>query len=313
MLKAIVMGANGLIGSSVVRKLKHNNIEVLELDRNDSDLTENCSSDPKGEKLFLKMDLASILDLPAKIVEMGWKPGNSCVFYNFAWAGSLRLADGELADQLKNVEYCANAVRAAKKIGCAKFVSVGSMEETYAEKFLSRDWVDSDYHSNQGLYAVTKLAARDMCLLVAYLEKLDFVHTRLSVPIDLNLNGSGYINSVFKQIINGEEYSKPANKQFLDIISMDDVANAYYLIGTKGKNKANYFIGTGAPKSLNEYFDIFKDVFEGKAVNNKMHDSIANKALLLDAKDFSIEELIKDTGIELNTSFERISNQILKR
>ena len=42
---------------------------------------------------------------PEKIKKIGWTPGDSCVFYNFAWSGNNGLTDGTIKDQLKNVTY----------------------------------------------------------------------------------------------------------------------------------------------------------------------------------------------------------------
>ena len=111
-------------------------------------------------------------------------------FLSFCMGGVDRLTDGNIEDQLKNVTFSANAIKVAKKIGCLKFVNSGTIEETYAEWHLNNK---SKYNSSQANYAMAKLAARDMCKMVAYLEKIDYVHTRLSVPLSPDLTKGGYV------------------------------------------------------------------------------------------------------------------------
>lgn len=307
MRKAIVAGATGFVGSAIVDELLKNNIEVLALGRKDLKETKLIRNMSSIYFKYLKIDMFDIRSLPTNISKIDWDPGDSCVFFNFAWAGSKRLSDGGIKEQIKNVTYSANAVLAAKETGCIKFVNCGSMEETFAEQFLNNDWKNKIFNSSQANYAVSKIASRDLCSLTAYLEKINYVHTRLSVPIDKNLTGKGYISNVLKNILKGNEYAKPLNNQLFDIISLNDVAKAYYLIGLKGKNKANYFIGTSNPKTLNQYFTHFNYIVNN--INLKDKDSNLNYQLH-NIREFDISELVNDTGFNPSCDFEEFAKII---
>ena len=260
MKKAIITGGTGLIGSAVVRELLSHDIEVLALGRKAwKDINPYRLIVSKKLK-YIQIEMSEIFSLSEKIQDIGWEPGFSCVFYNFAWSGVNQIADGGVEDQINNAVYSANAVVVAKKIGCTKFVNCGSMEETFAEDYLKSGWYERDYHSTQDIYAVSKLASRDISKLVASLQKINYVHTRSSVPVHVNLEQVGYVSAVLKKIANGENYDTPTNNQLFDLIPLEDVAKAYYLIGQKGKNKADYFIGTAEPKTLANYFNIFKNI-----------------------------------------------------
>ena len=309
MKKAIVTGANGFVGSAVVSELLKNGIEVLALGRK-SLVKVNQKRLTESKRLtYLQIDLAEMDSFPEKIKKIGWTPGDSCVFYNFAWLGKNGLTDGTIKDQLKNVTYSANSVAIAKQIGCVKFVNIGSMEETFVDKYLEFNWQNQEYHSGQDIYAISKHGARDMCKLNAYLHKIDYVHTRFSVFVDDHLSANSFVHKVLKRIKNGETYNTPQNDQLFDILTLEEGARAYRLIGEKGVNKADYFIGSGEPKTLSQYFKQFKNVVSGLDYDYK---SINLNNKLLSTDDFGINDLISDTGFKPEISYENFIKKIVK-
>lgn len=297
MKKAIVTGATGLVGLAVSKHFASIGIDVLCLGR--KQLEPDEISHIFGSKTkYLKLPMEEILLLEDRIKAIDWTPGDDCVFYHSAWGGHKKLTDGDFEKQFINVIHASNAVVAAKKLGCVKFINIGTIEETIAEQFLKDTDHPHPYRSTQPNYAIAKLASRDVCKMVSYLEKIDYVHTRLSVPLDPDLSRGGYISSVLKSISEGLPYEKPANKQLFDIIFLDDVANAYYLIGLKGRNKADYFIGTSMPRTLSRYFEQFEQLVNDNSVNDLDADKEENAGI------FKTDELIEDTGFRLTAKFE---------
>ena len=286
MKKAIISGSLGLIGRAVVNYLLNNNIDVLCLGR--KNLTTNDINNYFIKRVkYIVLDNENILELPDKIDKLNWEVGDECLFYNFAWSGASRLTDGTLKDQIKNAVASSLAVKSAKKIGCSKFINSGSVEENYSEMYLNKGL---PYPYTQENYAVAKLATRDMCSMVAYLEKIDYVHTRLSAPLSPDLSMGGYISKTLKRIINKENYEAPKNMQLYDIISTKDVAKAYYLIGLNGKNKADYYIGSGKPSTLNDYFENVKQAVLGMPIKKKETPSSGIMEF------FNIKNIYSDTG-----------------
>jgi nucleoside-diphosphate-sugar epimerase len=304
MKKAIITGATGLVGLAVAKYLSRKGIDVLCLGRiklNDAEIKNKFGSDNID---YLSLNMEDILSLPEEINMIGWAPGDSCVFYNFAWGGCDKLTDGSFLDQFNNAIYSSNAVLSAKKLGCSKFVNVGTLEETFAEGYISSPKKNAEYNYSQVDYAIAKLASRDMCKMAAYLQKIDYIHTRLSVPLDPNLSKGGYISSVLAKIAKGEAYEKPKNPQLFDIILTEDVAKAYYLMGIKGKNKADYFIGTSQPRTLSQYFELFEQAISGKI------DNMTNRNSEGDHGIFNIDQLVDDTGFVLSSNFEDVIHKL---
>lgn len=303
MMKAIISGANGLVGMSVANYLSSLGIEVLCLGRKILSPTEvsECFGLTSS---YLKLDMKDIDSLVDRVESITWSPGSKCVFFNFAWRGDQRLTDGGFSEQFNNAIYAAEAVRSAKKLGCVKFVNTGTLEETFVERSL-KEGSGHSYQSTQLDYALAKLASRDMCKMVAYLEKIDYVHTRLSVPLASDLSRGTYVAGTLKKIIDGEPYDKPKNNQLFDFVFTDDVARAYSRIGFKGKNKADYFIGTSRFMTLGQCFEIFERlVSEGHS-----HEAEINAG----GGDINvgIEALYRDTGFVPETQFQDIIKELV--
>lgn len=288
MKKAIITGATGLVGKAVARHFTSCGIEVLCLGR--KTLNKLDTSLIFGQTAtYLKLPMEEVASLTEQIQTVGWAPDRECIFFNFAWQGDKRLTDGSFENQLKNATFAAEAVKVAKKLGCIKFVNAGTLEESLVEQFLKTN-KEQTYQSTQLEYALAKLASRDMCKMLAYLEKIDYVHTRLSIPLAANLSSGTYVSATLKKIIEGKDIEPPINNQLFDIIFTDDVARAYYLIGLNGKNKADYFIGTSQPTTLKYYFERFTRLVKGNDSPEMAFQQIDDTMM------FDTKLLYQDTG-----------------
>ena len=259
MKKAIITGSTGLVGSYVARNLISNGVEVLCIGR--QKLTNNEVLEHFGKKIsYIPLEMSEISELGEKKETLNWSTGEECVFFHFAWSGKNSLTDGDLSIQMNNAVWAADAVKAAKRLQCKKFVNAGSLEETFVERCLS---TNRQHNSPQTNYALAKLAARDLCKITAYMEKIDYIHTRMSVPFSYKIS-NGYIANTLRSIKKGEIFERPLNQNFFDIISTDDVARAYHLIGKTGENNSNYFIGTAKTFTLDNFFELSEICFKNQ-------------------------------------------------
>jgi len=296
MKKAIITGATGLVGMAIANHFSKRGIEVLCLGRqilSPEDIDKNFGVGSK----YLRLAMADMASLVERVNLMGWSPGEECVFFNCAWRGEEKLTDGTFGKQFSNAVHAAEVVRVAKKLGCIKFVNVGTLEETFVEHYLEGGSAHS-CQSNQLDYALAKLASRDMCKMVAYLEKIDYVHTRLSVPLAMDMSRGTYVAATMKKIVEGKPYEEPTNKQLFDIIFVDDVARAYRLIGFNGKNKADYFIGTSMLITLGQFLKKFEYF-----INNDCSDA-ADIHSVASGVNFDNGALYRDTGFVAALKFQ---------
>ncbi len=299
MKKAIVTGATGHIASGVVEYLLDHNVDVVALGRKDIKDSRIGHLSSRPNLTYLKLEMSDIEKLPQLLDDIKWLSDSECVFYHFAWSGNVRLADGSVQDQFTNVTYSANAVIVAQELACKKFINVGSQEEKFVDRYLENHWTEQPYHSNMGVYGSAKVSARDMCILLAYLKKIDYVHTRISIIVEKSLDTNNYVNSILKKILNQEQFDPPLNNQLFDFISKEECARLYYLLGKTGKNKADYLIGTGNPMTLHEFFNECSQHIHGKNINSLEIPS--PDKWILKKQDFDNTDLINDIGYTPNS------------
>ena len=303
--KAIVTGSTGLVGAALTKFLLSEGIQVLCLGRQNLS-PEEVNKLFGSDAIYLKLPMNTIGLLPEKVYSNGWDFGDDTVFYHFAWSGVQSLVDGSFDIQLNNAIYAAEAVKVARSMKCTKFINVGSMEETFIEQNLGENSGEA-YQSAQTYYGLAKLSSKNICRLTAYLEKIDYVHTRMSVPLASDLASGGYVSSTLMKIFREEEFQSPLNKALFDIILLEDVVRAFYLIGLRGRNKSDYFIGTGNPQTLHQYFYQFSQLCSGNELQFSSQDSDKNKHL------FDVQHLKRDLDFVASRGLDHVLSTLRLR
>ena len=284
---AVITGATGLIGLAVAKYLSGLGIPALCMGRRE--ISQDKVRDHFGEMSeYVRLSMDEINSLPDIIKSRSWRSGNNAVFFHFAWSGGNGLADGSLENQLNNAAWAAEAVRVAKIIGCNKFVNSGSVQESIIERHVTERGCP-DSHLDQLNYALAKVASRDMCKMKAYIERIDYVHTRISVPLASDLSRGTYIACTLRKIMEGEVFEHPRNESLYDLILLEDVTRAYFEIANKGLNKCDYFIGPGQPAPLSHHFETFKHLMNGE--NGEVYLDRTKSHCIFDARP-----LFDDTG-----------------
>ena len=241
MKKVIVTGANGFVGSALVKELVKNDVEVLAMDM------PSCNGNlPVCDKVkFLPLALDNISSLKDLIDDRDF----DC-FYHFAWAGSAGAARADTKLQLQNAQWTIECLRAAKEVGCKKFVAAGSImeHETMAAAFASGNKPGLGY-----IYGSGKLVAHTMAMSVAADIGIDLVWAEITNAYGVGELSSRMVNTTIRKVIKGEEPQFTAGTQNYDFVYIDDVAKAFYLIGKKGKPFNEYLIGSSNAKPLKEF------------------------------------------------------------
>ena len=258
MKKSIITGATGFVGNHVYHTLKSEGIDVLAVVRADSNSLK--TGDSLNDLNYVVFDLERGGDFRRALQEIGWEAGDDCVFYHFAWSGEGKLTGGDATVQLRNVFLSTEAIKHARAIGCTKFINAGTYEETLLEGYFAGSVNENkpDIASISANYAVAKIANRNMCYLKAYHEKIDYIHTRFSVPISSDGSHDKFVEKQLMDIRKKLPVQTPANKNFLNFIHINDLANAYYELGVSGLNQKDYFIRTDLFTDLATLFDYLK-------------------------------------------------------
>lgn len=292
MKKAIITGATGVIGITLINKLISEKIKVLVLVRKESSRINRI---PKSEYVEIKyIGLSDMHDESVKIHTDKYD-----VFFHLAWDGTFGNARNDIEAQQKNVTYSLDAVKLAHSFGCTTFIGAGSQAEYGRVDGLLKP--DTPCNPENG-YGIAKLEAssktRDLC------DSLSIKHiwTRiLSIygPYD---GDNTMVTSTITKLLNNETPSFSKAEQLWDYLYSDDAANALYLLALSGKDKSIYPVGSGVATPLYKYIYTIRDIVNPSCkVNIGALEYRENQVMHLCA---DISTLKKDTGFSPRIDFE---------
>ncbi len=287
MKKALVTGANGFVGSALVRELLAHGIEVIALDRegNNGNIPENAR--------FVPHELSESGKLPEIILDR-----DIDVFYNFAWVGSAGAARADVNLQLNNVKWTVDCLGAAKEMRCKRFVCAGSIME---HETISAAYKQDNKPGLGYIYGSGKLAAHTICASVAADIGIDLVWAKITNAYGVGELSPRFVNTTIRKIIHGEPLEFTSGTQNYDFVYIDDVARAFRLIGENGKPFRHYLIGSSNAKPLREFVLEMKAALAPHREFKFGNVPFTGVSLSLDDYDCSLTE--NDTGFKAEISF----------
>ena len=250
MESAIVTGANGFVGSALVRELLDNGMEVYAAVHGG-----NRSNLPDAKSLHVvDFDLSDAAGLTDKI------PFGACdTFYDFAWDGSAGPKRADVGLQLDNVRWTVDALRVSKELGCDRFLHAGSIME---HETMAAGYRDGNRPGQGYIYGCGKVAAHIMCMAVAAEMGVDLVWLEITNAYGPGERSPRLVNTTIRKCIDGISPQFTSGTQNYDFVYIDDAARAFRLIGEHGEPFTEYLIGSSTARPLREFL-------------MEMHDSIA--------------------------------------
>ena len=287
MEKALLTGANGFVGSALVRELLKNNVEVIALDR------AGCNNNIPENARFVAHELSESSNLPAIIADR-----DIDVFYHFAWVGSAGPARADSALQLNNAQWTVECLRAAKEMNCPRFVCAGSImeHETISAAFAQGNEPGLGY-----IYGSGKLVAHTMCMSVAADIGIDLVWAKITNAYGAGELSPRFVNTTIRKIINGEPLQFTSGTQNYDFVYIDDVARAFRLIGEKGKAFKHYIIGSSNAKPLREFILEMKSALAPD--REFVFGDVPFTGINMPLSDFDCSVTEEDTGFKAEITF----------
>lgn len=288
MKKVIVTGANGFVGSAVIRELIKNDVEVLAL----------CHKIPEKKVIselitYKEFELSKIEELKDIVINDYYD-----TFYHFAWAGVSVSQRTNVKIQLQNTQWTIDALNFAKSIGCKRFIGVGSIME---HETIRACYTDGNKPGLGYIYGSAKMAAHTMAMSIASNIGIDLIWAEITNAYGAGEISSRLINTTIRKIINKENSQFTSGTQNYDFVYIDDVARAFYLIGKNGKPFHSYLIGSGNAKPLKEFLLEMKESI-AKDVDFIFGD-VPFTGVNLDLSVFDAKKTEKDTGFKAEISF----------
>lgn len=292
MKNAIVTGANGFVGTWLVKKLSSQNVQVTAVIKDEN---ENISDikDLPGVKIVY-CELSDILSLADKIEER-----NFDCFYHLAWIGSAGPLRADYEVQLMNSKFSCDAARAAKELSCGKFLCAGTITERIIDNVIE----DTTLGVSQNMiYGIAKKATRTVLSVFCRSIGLPFVWMQFSnIYGPLNKSGN-LISYALGELKKGNVPEFSQGSQPYDFVYISDIIDAIYLLGESKLNHDFYFLGSGSPRLLRDYLSQIPSAMgDGAeiALGKRPEDGIT-----YDMEWFSVDRLHRDTGYVAKHSFE---------
>lgn len=292
MKKAIITGANGPLGISLIEQLVEKNIFVTAIVRPGSQRNKDIPF-LKGVSV-VECDLSNIFSLKNRL------PDKYDAFFHFGWNTASREIVSDPFAQEPCISHTLQSVELAYHLGCKVFVGAGS----WAEYGNVEEVITADTPINpRSSYGIAKFAAGKLSRQACKAFGMRHCWCRilsLYGPFDKETTAIMYC---IYSLLRGQKPLLTKAEQRWDYIYSKDCARAFYLIAEKGKDGAVYPIGSGQARPLREYFEIIRDYIDSNmslGLGDKPYPDGQVMNLCAD-----ITMLARDTGFKPEYLFDR--------
>lgn len=297
MKNVIVTGATGYIGYYLVKALAGRGTHVIAIVRNSD----------KAERLFFGLPQVSILACPMEDYEQ--LPNFTHIrgldaFYHLAWDGTAGKARADYQKQCRNTRYTCDAAVAAKKMGCNRFITTGTITELVADDILR-----CHYTAENLMYGLAKSFTHRLLDIVARQLELDYIWAQLSNIYGGKNTTGNLISYTMNEIRTGRTPIYGPCEQPYNFTYIDDVIEALICLGDAGHhNDSTYFISNGECYQLKYYLQSIGNIL-GKqlGINQRPDDGVR-----YDVSWFDSTPLQKEFGFVPKYQFEDGLKEILK-
>lgn len=249
MEKVIISGATGAVGTAIIEELIKENVEVTVLCRERSKRNKQIPEHPLVTKRYCELsELATIENSHNEQYD---------VFYHLAWEGTTGAARDDMYLQNQNVRYALDAVTAAKRFGCKRFIGVGSQAEYGRVEGLIK--ADTPTFPTMG-YGIGKLTAGLMTRQYAHQLGMDHIWVRIVSIYGPNDSSQSMVMSTINKLRSGETPQLTKGEQMWDYLYSGDAGRAFALLGERGIDGKIYVLGSGQVRQLREYVEDIRDV-----------------------------------------------------
>ncbi|CQR70530.1 dTDP-4-dehydro-6-deoxyglucose reductase [Sporomusa ovata DSM 2662] len=291
MNKVIITGANGFIGTELIRQMSERCEKIYAIIKDEQESIDAIRDFENVEIIYC--ELAQIDRLSSLIKE---KAIDCC--FHLAWAGSTGDARGDYALQLMNVHYACDVVMALIKMNCKRFVGAGTLAELDVQNYIPTDGATPNLTSE---YGTAKLTAHYLTKAICAQNGIEHVWVRLSNTYGVGNRTGNFINFASKLMLEGKPANFTAATQTYDFVYVTDTIRAMIAAAEKGKANCVYYLGSNSERPLKEYICMIRDAIDPSI---ELHlGAVSFNGICLPPEMFSGKKLHEDTGFVPNVDF----------
>lgn len=299
MQKVIVTGANGFIGSHLVKELDETGIDIIALvdPRFDDSSIQNLS-----KVTIVAFSLQSIENL---YTDERLKDAD--IIYHLAWSGVHANYRNNEDEQLQNIKYCLDVLKLAYHFNISKVLIPGSAAEVSCGKGMI---TGKESPAPSDIYSATKVAARYLCQTFATQHNMTLIWPLITSIYGPGRDDNNLISYAIKTLLKGDKPSFTKLEQQWDYLYIDDLIQALVSLGDKGKSGV-YPIGSGEHRKMSEYVEIISHL-----INTELPLGIGDLPYKnpnkIDNQIMDISALKRDTDFSPNITFEKGISKTIK-
>lgn len=288
MKKVLITGANGFLGSLLIKKMLENGVEVIAAD------LKGCDCNIPKEAHFVTFDMTNFSSIKSSVPDT-----DIDVIYHMAWIGSSGSARGDYTLQIANAKYTCDAVKTASEMGIKRFVGAGTLAQMDCMSYI---WKNGSVPNDVSCYGSAKIAAQFLSKAVACSSNIEHIWCYISNTYGVGNTTMNFVNFALKKMLSGERASFTAAEQNYDFVYVTDTIDGLYLCGKSGMPNSSYYIGSGRARKLKEYIKIIRDAVEPKIP--LYFGEIPFNGVSLPIEAYSCENITNDTGYSAKIDFE---------
>lgn len=292
MKKAIVTGANGFIGSALLRILSVNHVKTYAIVRDRQSLVEQIKGLPDVHIVYCKLE--QIHTLPELIQD---RDIDVCI--HLAWGGSFGDARANYDLQLLNIKYALDTVNAIERMNIKRFVGAGTLAE---KDVLNYHPIDGVRPNKTSIYGIAKISAHFMTKALCASLNLEHIWCQLSNTYGVGNTTNNFVNMACNLMLSGKRAAFTAGEQTYDFMYITDTARAIFFASEKGKNNVTYYLGSGRERKLKEYICLIRDAIDPQIELYLGELPFHGKVLPQEA--YQASKLAEDTGFFPLVTFE---------
>lgn len=249
MKRVIITGATGAVGTALINEMIAHDVEVLVLCREGSKRNDHIPMHPLVSKRYCSLNqLAELTNVNNVSYD---------VFYHLAWDGTTGSARNDMFLQNQNVKYALDAVDAAKRLGCKKFIGIGSQAEYGRVEGMLTPMTSTFPESG---YGIAKLCAGQMTREHAHKIGMEHVWVRILSVYGPNDGPQSLVMSLVDKMKQGIVPECTKGEQLWDYLYSGDAARALFLLGQKGVDGKVYVLGSGQARPLKQYIEEIREI-----------------------------------------------------